>query len=125
MTREGKPANILYGVEVVAKCPYEWESGDVPTGYNYGNDSIIYSSAQSADIGDIEISSVHFSEEFDIDGHTMSPQEAQKFLGPEVMKQLLNPALYSKLLNKSFRNYAEDLSPPEKEYDPPERDYGD
>jgi hypothetical protein len=125
MTREGKPVGIIYSVDIVAKCPYEWESDEAPSSYNYGNDTINYKSYMYANTDDPVVSSVNFSGEFDINGHDVSPQQAQQILGPEVMKQLLNPAIYSKLLNKYFENHAENMVPPEKDYDPPERDYYD
>lgn len=124
-TKDGKPVSIIYSVEVKAKADYEWESDEAPSSYNYSNDTINYSGYQYASTNTPEILSVTFStdEEFDINGTEVTPQQAQQYLGPHVMKQLLNPALYAKLMNKAFENKAELMNPPEVDQDPPERDY--
>jgi hypothetical protein len=123
LKKDGSVANVLYQVDVEAEAALDWETDDRPVGYNYSSDTIRYSTVQYAVTGNPVVTSVSFSDNFNIDGDDVNIRDAQQVLNPESIKQLLNPALYSKLLDKSFSDYAENMEPPEVDYDPPERDY--
>lgn len=60
---------------------------------------------------------------FIIDNEEVSLHEAQQIIDPTVLKQLLNPAEYSKLMASVFNDKVNNMEPPEQEYNEPERDY--
>ncbi len=124
-----KSQEILIGfsVDVVADVSYDWEEDEQLTGWNHGTDSPTYSSSVYAVASDPQIHSVQFSHDtnFIIDNEEVSLHEAQQIIDPSVLKQLLNPSEYSKLMASAFNKQVENIDPPEPEFDDGDRDYDD
>jgi hypothetical protein len=120
---QGEVVEINFDIDVKANAGISWEEDEQPTGWNYKTDSITYSSSYRPELGDIIVSSVEFSEgmAFYINNEDLYLKDAQRVLGPNVMKQLLNPAIYQKLLVSAFDKKIENIDPPEQDYHEPER----
>jgi len=121
----GEVLDIGFDVDVIARVEYEWESDEQPTGWNHGTDSPTYSTSVFAAGSDPIIESVQFSADtpFYIQNDEVPFQEVNKYVHPAVLKQLLNPEVYSKAMAGSFQTQLEKLEPPE--YDPSGDDYDD
>ena len=115
--KEGDIVDITYNVDVVASVLIEWETDDQPTGWNYGTDQPIYTTYQYAVGSDPEIKSISFvsDEPFSINGNDLPIQQAQKQLGIEVIRQLLDPKLNADLLHSKFEKEVENMEPPSEE----------
>jgi len=124
LNRQGKPVEIGYDVEIASSASVEWEEDENPTGWNYKSDQPTYTSSVYASAGTPEVSSVSFipDQEFYIDGDAYSIQDALKEIDPSVIKQLLHPTLYVNLLGSAFDKQAENIEPPEPDFNEP--DYG-
>lgn len=124
LNKNGQPVNIRYSVDVLAEAEIEWESDDEPTGWNYGTDSPTYTTSSYATSGEISVKNVQFTPgaEYYVGDDAMELQEFQQNFTPDVLKQLLNPAIYAKALAPSFDSSTENLEPPEQDYHEPERD---
>jgi hypothetical protein len=101
-----------------------FETDESPTGWNHRTDSPTYTSYTSAVIGDISLTSVGFSPgtEIGIDGQDYSFSDALKIIDANVMKQILNPRVYTKILGPEFEKEAADINPEEPGYNDRERD---
>jgi hypothetical protein len=125
LNKNNQEVDIEFDVDVVSSASYEWEDDDNPTGWNYSSDQPTYTSSTYASVSDVDVNSVMFSQDtnFIVDGEEISLHEAQQFIDPSVLKQLLNPAIYKKLMDKMFNIKAENMEPPQQEFDKPDRDY--
>jgi len=123
MSKNGKPAEIGYSVDVKAEAGLGWESDESPTGWNYKTDNPTYTSYEYAEAGDISVTNVQFTDgaEYYVNNEAMELQEFYQHFDTMVLKQLLNPEIYVKALGSSFDKAAENLEPPEQEFDEPER----
>jgi len=124
LNRQGKPVEITYDVEIASSASVEWEEDESPTGWNHSSDQPTYTSSVYASASTPEVSSVSFipDQEFYIDGAEYSIQGALEQIDPSVIKQLLHPALYVNLLGPAFDKQAENIEPPEPDFNEP--DYG-
>ena len=125
LTKEGQVADIGFYADIDASATYGWESDETPTGLNHSRDEPTFSSSTFVSTGLPEVNSVSFTpeEDFFIAGDAYSLRDAQQLIDPTILRQLLNPALYVKLINPAFEKYAENMDPPEQDYDEPDRDY--
>ena len=91
----GNKHDVEFYVEVLADAIVEIETEEIPTGWNYGTDRIIYSRSTYMTAGDVHISHIKYADdEIVVDGQPMSFFDAQKYIGANVVHQLLNPSLY-------------------------------
>jgi len=121
--KNGRTVEIGYSVDVKAEAGVGWESDDSPTGWNYRTDSPTYTTYYYATSGDISVTSVQFVDgaEYYINNDAMELKEFYQHLDPMVLKQLLNPEIYVKALGSAFDKAAENIEPPEPDFDEPER----
>jgi len=119
----GNISEVSFFVDINATADVEWENDEIPTGYNYGNDTITYSPDYRPIIGTPEVTSVAFSEDtdFTVNNEEMSLHDAQKLVGSGVLTQLLNPALYTELLLSAFEKRTDQIPMPEPDFYEPER----
>ena len=122
LDREGNVAEIGFDLDIVASAGWEWEQDESPTGWNYKSDSPTYTTTTFASVNTPVVSSVSFSPEqdFTINGESHSIRNAQKYIDPTVLKQLLNPVLYAKLMGSAFEKEAENMEQPEPDFDEPD-----
>lgn len=114
---------MSFVVSVESSGDYEWESDESPTGWNHATDNPTYTSYPYASTSPPKVTSVSFENvEFSVNGTDYSVQDAQRLIGPIAMKQLLNPAVYEKLLTQPYDNYAEKMDQPEQDDDGPDYD---
>jgi hypothetical protein len=122
--QHGQLHSILYTTNVKARCDYEWETIDHPTGWNYKSDQPTYTSYEVPTANDILIQSVSFNadSEFNIDNQDLPIQEAINKFGKDIVKELLNPDIIRKAMAPGFKREIDSLEP---YYEEPEdrRDY--
>lgn len=126
--RNGQPVNIGYDLDITASAEVGWESDESPTGWNYSTDNPTYTSYEYATAGAAQFSNIQFTENQPIivDDNEMSLHDAQQHIDPAVLKQLLQPELFTQWFNSMFDKKAEDMEPPEADFDEPDRyDYDD
>jgi hypothetical protein len=107
----GRPYDLDYTVDVVARSHVDWEESGNPTGWNYKNDSPTYSDTKYPTANPPEITSISFNKkaEFLINGEVYTVHDFQRQLGPSILKQLLNPALYENEMKTLFDREAENM----------------
>jgi len=52
----------------------------------------------------------------------VSLQDFQEYLGPIVLKQLMNPVAYATAMDRGFNSEIDRIEPPEPDHDEPERE---
>jgi len=124
---QGATVKVTFDIDIKAAAPISWEDDEYPTGWNHKTDSITYSSDYRPEVGVIEVSSVEFSDgmAFYINNEDLYLRDAQNILGPDVMKQLLDPVVYQRLLGPAFDKKVENIDPPEQDHNEPERSDSD
>ena len=122
--QEGQQHSVLYMVDVKARCDYEWDVTDEPTGWNYKTDQPTYTSHQYIAKDNVLIQSVSFvsGEEINIDGDEIPIQNAAQILGRDGIRELLNPEVTRKAMNPGFERKFDSMEPPSSEPDYPEND---
>lgn len=120
VNKHNEQATVGYDVDVDASASINWETDEQPTGWNYSRDQPTYTSSTYAVASDVSITSISFTEgqEFYIDNEVYSLHDAQSIIDPSVLKQLLNPTIYESLMGPAFDKRAEDIEPPEQDYEP-------
>jgi hypothetical protein len=124
LSQNGQVVGIGYDINVSVKAPYSWESDESPSGYNYSNDTIQYSSSTYASVGDPMFTSISLSTEqpMIVGDNEMSAQDAQQVLDPNVFKAVLDPRLYQAFFAKQMTAQADKMEAPEPDFNEPDRD---
>ncbi len=129
MGLNGQLLDIGYDVDINAKMDYEWETDEHPTGWNHKSDQATYTSSMYPSGTDVIVQSVSFSPDsvFIIQNEEVPFQSINKYVHPATLKQLLNPAVYSRAMSGAFQAQLDKLDPPENDYDDysDDRDYDD
>ena len=131
---DGQQHDVGYTVNIETSAPFHWMSDERPTGWNYRSDQPTYTSSTHAACGKVTIQSLEIDQDAlcYFDGQDVKAQVLTQQISPQAQKQLLNPTLYSNLLDRPFQVHCEDMDPPEydpedddprNEYDPDDRDY--
>jgi hypothetical protein len=107
--RKGETIGVGFTVNISASCGYELVDDSQPNGWNYRTEQPTYSKSQALEIDDPVIKNIQFApgEEFFVGDDEMPLAEVQKYIDPNVLKQLLNPQNYMKTLGKIFHDKAE------------------
>jgi len=124
LDKTGNPIELGLDIKIAASSSVEWEEDESPTGWNYKSDQPTYTTSVYASAGTPVVDSVSFAhnEGFYINGDTCTLQEVQQHVDSSVLKYFLNPALYVGLMGPAFDKEAENIEPPEPDFDEP--DYG-
>lgn len=128
MGLSGEVLDIGFDVNINAKIDYEWETDERPTGWSHKSDRPTYSSSMYPVSTDVMVESVSFSTEtpFIIQNEEVPFQSINKYVHPATLKQLLNPAVYSRAMAGAFQAQLDKLDPPEYDSnDDYEPDYDD
>lgn len=125
MSNDGNVVDIGFDLDITASAIWEWENDESPTGWNHKTDQPTYTSSVYASVNVPEVTSVSFSTDQDlyIDNNQYSLRDAAQIIGPDVLRQLLNPDLYSKLMAPAFEKESDNIPDPEKDFDEPDPDY--
>ena len=124
LDKTGNPIELGLDIKIAASSSVEWEEDESPTGWNYKSDQPTYTTSVYASASTPVVDSVSFAhnEGFYINGDTCTLQEVQQHVDSSVLKYFLNPALYVGLMGPAFDKEAENIEPPEPDFDEP--DYG-
>ena len=116
--KDGKIHNVGYTISAKATADIDWETDDEPTGWNYKSDQPTYKSYTYATISDTKILDVKFTDdiEFLYDDDLLYLDQVLEYIEPYIIKQLLDPNIYRKLIGQIFQDKAENLEPPEIDY---------
>jgi hypothetical protein len=134
--RQGNKIGVGFDVYVVASSGYEEVDDSEPNGWNYRTDQPTYSSASRLELDPPVVKKIQFVPDSEvyitgIDGGNdaeVSLKDAQKYIDPSVLNQLLDPRYYTKALNYYFDRKSESVKSRrgnDDDRDPPERDYHD
>ena len=124
LNKEGDAIVIEFNLRIVASATWEWVEDERPTGWNHSRDEPTYTSTTYASVDVPEIKSISFNPEQDIniDNEPYSIRDAQQQIDPTVLRQLLNPVIYTKLMAPAFDQQGQRIEEPEPEYNEPERE---
>jgi len=116
---DGATHEILFNVDSRATADVNWVSDEAPTGWNYSTDQANYTTYYSAEVGDVSVQNVSFSqsEEFLIDGNSHNMAGFQSKIDASALRQLLNPEIYKIIITDLFEKRANKI-----DYEPPGRD---
>lgn len=108
LRQDGQAIGIDYDIVVSVKSTYHWEWDESPTGYNYGNDTILYSKNTYVSVDEPVFANISLSTEQPIivGDNEMSVEDAQQVLDPNVFKAVLDPKLYRAFFEKEMTELA-------------------
>lgn len=111
LNKQNQKVSIVYTADVRATAGISWETDEIPTGWNYKNDSVIYSTSSFATPDEIKITNISFNRDDPITiGHDeYTVEEMQQILHPMSIKALLNPTVFAQALEPYFNRKAEEI----------------